>query len=131
MSRGVQQLGLATDDGHQPCLQLGRRLHAHHTQCQRVGGRLQGKDLGGTLGAVAEMLAVGLELVFRQGAEHVCRRVLRAPLALAGIRGKAHRAASAGPSWERSFCSPSRIRPLIVPIGVSSMVAISLWVNPP
>ena len=34
-------------------------------------------------------------------------------------------------SRPRIFSSPSRIRPLTVPIGVSSISAISVWVKPP
>ena len=45
--------------------------------------------------------------------------------------GDAHGAASAGPSCERIFASPRRMRPLTVPTGVSSIEAISDWLKPP
>jgi hypothetical protein len=71
VASGVQQLGLAADDRHETDLEVSGSFYANHPQGQRVGGRLQGEDLSGAFGAVAEMLTVGLKLVFGQSAEHV------------------------------------------------------------
>ena len=124
-----QQLGLAVHDSHQPPTQLGRRLGAGHGDRQRVGHPLQLCQLLATLRAGLEMLPEGLHLVLVERAERICADI-DASLALILAR-RTHESTCMGPSCNRSFCRPSRMRPLIVPIGVSSIVAISLWLKPP
>ena len=142
---GPEQLGLAAHDGHQPRAHLLGRLDTGHGDGERVGDLLQLGDFLTTGGARGEMLAVGVQLVLVERPEHVGAGV-DAPLALArsiGLmkhlrdrlrahprdrsrRGRPHESTCAGPSARRIFCRPRRMRPLIVPIGVSSMLAISL-----
>ncbi len=60
------------------------------------------------------------------------RRGVDLVLARVGRPGLAHAVASVTPArWARIFSMPSRIRPFTVPIGVSSMSAISDWLKPP
>ena len=68
-----------------------------------------------------------LQLVGRQRAEHVRRRGILPAL----VVGRHQRITAPPPSCSRIFFSPSRIRPLMVPTGASSMSAISVCVKPP
>ena len=79
MSRGVQQLGLATDDGHQSPRRSGG-ASTRVTPSAGSGCRLQRGDFGRALGAAAEMLVEGRELLLGERTEHVRGCVLRAPL---------------------------------------------------
>src|SRR6185369_13758296 len=93
---------------------------------QRRGGRAQVVDL---LAAGRARRKVGLELralVGRHGAEHV-----RAGAVGPAIVVDRHMATWPAPSCARIFCRPSRMRPLMVPTGVSSMSAISVSATPP
>ena len=113
------------DRAHDPALELRRRRDLLGGERQRVGGDLQPRDLRAALLAGAQMLLVGGRLALVQRAQHPCAGV--DPVVAA-----AHVHASARPpSWSRIFSRPSRVRPFTVPIGVSSMSAISDWLNPP
>ena len=105
--------------------QLGRRPDLHRGERQRVGRHLQVGDLAPALLAGRQVRLEALVLVVGQRAQDVGARVV-------AMRAGAHDIASARPpSWPRSFSRPRRMRPFTVPMGVSSMEAISLWVKPP
>ena len=106
-------------------LSVRRRRDLLGGERQRVGRDLQPRDLRAAVLAAAQMLLEGGRLALVQRAEHPGARV--DPVVAA-----AHVHASARPpSWPRIFSSPSRIRPFTVPIGVSSISAISDWLKPP
>jgi len=121
---GPEHLRLGADRRHDPVLELGWRGDLHGRERERVGDHLQ-------LGDLAPADLTGLEvrreaplLVLRQRAEDPGARVV-------GVLA-AHANASASPlSSPRIFFSPRRMRPFTVPIGVSSIAAISLWLKPP
>ena len=80
--------------------------------------------------AVLEMRGEAVALVGRQRAQQV--RADRVPPALVLRSGRRHpRLTCPPPSAWRIFSSPRRMRPLTVPTGVSSIVAISVCVKPP
>ncbi len=123
-SGGLEHLRLGADRRHDPVLELGRRGDLHGRERERVGDHLQ-------LGDLAPADLTGLEvrreaplLVLGQRAEDPGAGVVGVPAA--------HANASASPlSSPRIFLSPRRMRPFTVPIGVSSIAAISLWLKPP
>ena len=119
----LPRLGL--HDRHQPALELGSRLGGRHRKRQDVGGDAQALDLVAAGRADVEVGGEAPRLVLVERAEH--------PRAGGVAQGVVvtHGAASAGPSCERIFASPRRMRPLTVPTGVSSIEAISDWLKPP
>ena len=120
-----QQLGLGAHDGHDAVAQLGRRVDLHRGQRQRVGRDLQVGDLAPAVRAGRQVRLEALVLVVGQRAQDVGARVV-APGAGAHVIASAR-----PPSWPRSFSRPRRMRPFTVPMGVSSIDAISEWVKPP
>ena len=111
---------LALHHLHQRCLQPGRRLELLHGGRQRVRGRPQARELLLTLAAAAQVALERLALEIVQRTEEVRAHVVLMP----------HVIGHATPSTSSRLIlsRPSRIRPLTVPSGSSSNVAISLWV---
>ena len=81
-------------------------------------------------GQPGEVLLEGRALGLVQRAQQVGGGGV-APVVVSGSGHLHQRITAPSPSRSRSFLRPSRMRPLIVPTGVSSISAISLWVNPP
>ena len=127
---GLQQLGLALDDGHDPALQRRRGRVRRGRGGQRVDGDLQAR---GVLTADRALVEVPLEaggLVLGQRAQQPGADRVGPLLVIACGRGHVDGISSVR-SWLRSFSSPSRIRPFTVPTGASRMLAISVCVKPP
>ena len=102
------------------------------------GGRIAGGETGSASAARVQLVHLGaagrarLEVRDVGGALGVRQRAEdeRAGGVLEGLV-LAHASTAPCASVSRIFLSPSRIRPLTVPTGASSMSAISTWVNPP
>ena len=113
---GGQQLGLGADDRHDAIADLRRRAELRHGAQQRVRDEAKLGHLALALDALRDVVAVGLGLGVGHGAEDVARGVVD-PGALVEVHGMT---SFRPPSWARIFFKPRRMRPLIVPIGVSS-----------
>ncbi len=98
------------------------------TGSQRVGDRLKPRHVCAAPSATVEVLAVAIDLLLLE-----CREDIGSSLAalLAVAVESAHLNTASVSSRPRIFSKPRRIRPLTVPIGRSSIVAISVWVKPP
>ena len=117
-------LRLALDDLHEARLERGRRRLEGHGQRQGVGRDTQAVDLLAARRAHLEVRTEAPGLVLVQRAEHPGAGGVAQQVVVG-----AHGAASA--SWSRILASPSRILPLTVPMGASSIAAISEWLKPP
>ena len=109
---------------HQRLLELGRRHHGFDGPRQRLGHHPQLLDLAPAAGAAVEMALEHLSLELGQSAEKVGPHVLLVLLVV-----PAHAVAPA--ISLRIFSRPSRILPLTVPTGMSSISAICVCVKPP
>ena len=96
---------------------------------QRVGHELKLGDLCAAARAGEKMLAVGLGVLER--AERVGGCVCAVLTLEVGIARAHALTACQPPRCPRSFSRPRRMRPFTVPIGVSSIEAISTCVKPP
>ena len=114
-------------DRHDAAADVRRRAELRHGAEQRVRDEAELGDLRRAVAALGDVVAVGLPLAVGQRAQDVAGGVLDA-----GAFVDAHGMTSRSPpSCARIFSRPRRMRPLTVPIGVSSIVAISVWVKPP
>ena len=106
---------------------LGGGGQRGHRARQRVGGHLEPVDLVAADRALDQVADEAGVLLVGQGAQHVRADVLLVHL----VAFEAHAGSGSPTMVLRSFSRPRRMRPLTVPIGISSWSAIWLWEKPP
>ncbi len=127
---GATQVGLGVRGAHDPGAQALGDPDTRHAEGEQVDHELQVGNLRPAGRALDQVHAEDLGLRLVERPQHV-GRALRKPFTVQLVRARAHESAPSARSCVRIFCNPRRIRPLIVPTGVSSIAAISEWVSPP
>src|SRR5438270_13910054 len=119
------------DRSQDTAAQTSRRLNLRCRHWQRLDDASQNIDLIAADRTALEMPPKRLHLGRVERTEHVRRRIAAAVVGLRHCLSLTHGTSPSELRETRNLDSPSRMRPLTVPAGSSSISAIWVWVNPP